>query len=111
MVGTFGLEFQVQGTLEEMNYAQGDFDKAAVQYEASIKAAQEHKLIHEEALASELAGNFFLERGQRQRSRSHLKHASECYEKWGAFVISRRIEDNTRDELARISLSQCQLHN
>lgn len=79
---------------------QGDFDKAAMHYEASIKAAKEHKFMHEEALASELAGTFFLERGQRQKSHSYLKHASECYEKWGASVANTRVEDIIQNEFA-----------
>ena len=82
----------------EMHYTLGEFDKAATKYEASIKAAQEHKFIHEQAIASERAGFFFLEGGMRQKSHSHFKHASECYEKWGATVLARRVDHRLRDE-------------
>jgi hypothetical protein len=69
-----------------------DFDKAALFYEASIKAAQEHRFIHEEAMAHELAGIFFLERGQRQMSHSYFKNSISCYQNWGAFAVVKRIE-------------------
>ena len=55
------------------------YNKAATLYEASVEAAKLHKFIHEEAIASECAGIFFLERGLRQKSLSYFKHASECF--------------------------------
>ena len=82
----------------EMHYTRGEFDEAAAKYKASIKAAQRHKFIHEEATASELAGIFFLERGLHQKSHSHFQHASECYEKWGASASAKRVEDRVREE-------------
>ena len=47
----------------EKMHTLGDFDGAASFYERSIQSAREHKFIHEEAIASELAGLFYLERG------------------------------------------------
>lgn len=69
-----------------------EFDQAAACYEASIKAAREHKFIHEEALGSELAGVFFLTIGWHEKARRHLMHSVELYKKWGAFAVSKRIE-------------------
>ena len=37
----------------------GNFDAAGPLYASSIRSAREHKLIHEEAIASELAGDLF----------------------------------------------------
>ncbi len=82
----------------EYYYTIKDFDKAALCYEASIKAAQEHRFIQEEAMAHELAGIFFLERGLRQRSHSYFKKSISCFQKWGAFAVVRRIEDFIRYE-------------
>ena len=68
-----------------------DYEKAGTQYEASIEAAKAHKFIHEEAVACELAGRFFLERDQRQKSCMYFKRSIACYEKWGALVVAKRI--------------------
>ena len=75
-----------------------DFDKAQLCYEASIKAAQEHRFIQEEAIAQELAGIFFLERGERRRSHSYFNHSLSCYQRWGAFAVVRRIGDFIQNE-------------
>lgn len=75
-----------------------DFDKAAWHYEASIKAAREHKFIHEEAIASECAGIFFLERGLRNKSQTYLRRSFECYVEWGAFAIAKRVENSIQNE-------------
>jgi len=75
-----------------------EFDKAALCYEASIKAAQEHRFIHEEAIAHELAGMFFLERGQRQMSHSYFKNSISCYQKWGANAVVRRLRSFNQTE-------------
>lgn len=69
-----------------------DFDQATVCYEASIKAACEHKFIHEEALASELAGVFFLKIGQYEKAHFYFNRSVDCYLEWGAFAVARRIE-------------------
>ena len=77
---------------------QKDYDKAAQCYEASTKAAQEHKFYQEEAIANELAGIFFLKRRNFLKSYSSLMRAMECYEKWGAHACARRIEDDMRSK-------------
>jgi len=82
----------------EMHNTRKDFHKAASCYEASIRAAQEHKFIHEEAIAIELAGIFFLDRGLHQLSLSFFEDSIECYEKWGAYAVAKRIKNRIRDE-------------
>jgi predicted ATPase len=77
-----------------------DVKKAAVCYEASIVAAREHKFIHEEGMANELAGIFYLELGSRQRSYSYFKQSVVCYQKWGASVIASRIEATIDQEFS-----------
>lgn len=73
------------------------FDKAALCYEASIRAAHQHRFVQEEAIASELAGIFFLERGLLEKSQSFFDHSMKCYQKWGAFTAVKRIEDMIRN--------------
>jgi hypothetical protein len=76
----------------EFHYSMKNSSVAATCYEASIKAAHEHKFIQEEAIANELAGLFFLEEGQRQKALSCFKQSTECYRVWGAFAIARRVQ-------------------
>ena len=66
----------------EQMHTLGDFDSAASFYERSVRSAREHKFIHEEAIASELAGIFFLEGGRREKS----------YKTWGALAVAKRVE-------------------
>ena len=70
----------------------GQFDQAEHLYVSAIRSAQEHKFIHEEACASELAGLFFYQRGFHQKSHELLMHSKKCYETWGAFAVSKRVE-------------------
>jgi len=51
-------------------------------YIRSIRSAKEHRFIHEQGIASELAGMFFYERGLHQK-------ASHCYNEWGALAVSK----------------------
>ena len=76
----------------EFHYSMNNLSMAATCYEASIKAAHDHKFIHEEAIANELAGYFFLEDGQLEKSLSFFKQSAACYRTWGAFFVARRVE-------------------
>jgi len=76
----------------EYHNTQKDYANAAICYETSIKAAQDHKHIHEEAISHELAGTFFFERGLHQKSYLFYRQSIECYKKWGANAVVRRVE-------------------
>ncbi|UKO97663.1 trifunctional serine/threonine-protein kinase/ATP-binding protein/sensor histidine kinase [Nostoc sp. UHCC 0870] len=62
----------------------GKYIEAIDYYERSIKLAKEHKFIHEEALANELAAKFYLEWGKPKIAQSYLTDAYYCYSRWGA---------------------------
>lgn len=53
-------------------------------YEEAIRLSREHRLIQNEALASELAGRFYLLRGFREIGALYLRKARDCYLRWGA---------------------------
>ena len=53
----------------------GNFDAAEPLYASSTRSACEHKFIHEEAIASELAGDLFYERGSHLESYALYMHA------------------------------------
>jgi len=67
----------------------GQFDEAESLYIESIRSAKEHRFVHEQGIASELAGMFFYERGLHQKACTFLKHSIDCYNEWGALAVSR----------------------
>lgn len=76
----------------ENMFSIGEFDGAMTMYDNAIRSAYEHKFIHEEAIASELAAIFYYERGFRQKSLSYFEHSLKSYRKWGAHAVARRVE-------------------
>lgn len=74
---------------------------AADCYDASITAARDHKFIHEEGMANELAGIFYLEQGKYQSALAYFTQSVLSYKKWGAPAIARRIEAVIEHELSR----------
>mmetsp|Transcript_13088 Transcript_13088/g.20741 ORF Transcript_13088/g.20741 Transcript_13088/m.20741 type:complete len:348 (+) Transcript_13088:3-1046(+) len=68
----------------EYHFCVGDFDTAAEQYELAIASSHNHRFMHEEAIANELAAHFQSERGMKDISIGLLQQAMRCYESWGA---------------------------
>jgi PAS domain S-box-containing protein len=60
-------------------------------YEAAIGAAREHGFIQNEAVAAELAGHFYLERGLATSGLAHLRNARARYAQWGAATKVRQL--------------------
>jgi ATP-dependent RNA helicase DDX31/DBP7 len=81
--------------LAECQYTQGEMEKAAATYEASIKSAKEHKLIHEQAVACELAGYFYKDRGDDTTAMNMFKQARKAYIEWGAIGKASLLRQNT----------------
>eukprot|EP00986_Skeletonema_menzelii_P003044 scaffold893_cov154-Skeletonema_menzelii.AAC.17 len=67
--------------------------EAAAKYRASIKSAQEHRFVHEEALALEFYGDFLRSIRRAVESKQSYANARVCYEKWGAHAIIPRLEE------------------
>ncbi|MEK1850923.1 MAG: AAA family ATPase, partial [Phyllobacterium sp.] len=53
-------------------------------YEQAIRSARDNGLIHNEALASELAARFYAACGFETNSHAHMRNARHCYLRWGA---------------------------
>ena len=70
----------------------GNFDQASLFYERALRSTREHKFINDEAIASELAGTFFCERGLSVAAEALLLHSVQCYKTWGALAVARRVE-------------------
>src|SRR5262249_3825415 len=61
-------------------------------YEQAIGSAREHGFLQNEALANELAGRFYLDRGLERNGYAHLRDAHACYALWGADAKVRQLE-------------------
>jgi predicted ATPase/signal transduction histidine kinase/CheY-like chemotaxis protein/tRNA A-37 threonylcarbamoyl transferase component Bud32 len=61
-------------------------------YEKAITGAFEHEYINEEALAYELAAQFYLERGMEKFAFTYLKEAHYRYQQWGALAKVGNLE-------------------
>eukprot|EP00581_Thalassiosira_minuscula_P027952 CAMPEP_0183753736 /NCGR_PEP_ID=MMETSP0739-20130205/3132_1 /TAXON_ID=385413 /ORGANISM="Thalassiosira miniscula, Strain CCMP1093" /LENGTH=176 /DNA_ID=CAMNT_0025990281 /DNA_START=423 /DNA_END=953 /DNA_ORIENTATION=- len=84
----------------ERMYVLGHLDHAEYFYTQSILSAHKHKFIHEEAIASDLLGEFLYERGIVEKSKSVLLHSIKCYKKWGAFAVARRVEASIQSKFS-----------
>jgi predicted ATPase/anti-anti-sigma regulatory factor len=71
----------------------GDAKRAVGLYEEAIALAREDGSPHIEALATELAGNFYKALGGTRAAQSYLKRAYQAYLHWGAFAKAAAIEE------------------
>jgi PAS domain S-box-containing protein len=53
-------------------------------YEQAIRSAKENNFVHMEAIANELAANFYMTRGFETIAHTYLRNARYCYLRWGA---------------------------
>jgi PAS domain S-box-containing protein len=61
-------------------------------YEQAARSAHENGFVHNEALANELAGRFYLGRGLEKNGYVHLRDARACYALWGAAGKVRQLD-------------------
>ncbi len=61
-------------------------------YEKAIQSAQRNDFVHNEALAHELAGRFYLDSGLEATGFAHLFQAREYYARWGADGKRRQLD-------------------
>lgn len=85
----------------EFSRLSGDNGEAMRLYESAILAAREHGFAQVEALASELGAHFYQARGARIAALAYLRGARTCYERWGAVVKVRQIDEGHPDLIER----------
>ncbi len=61
-------------------------------YDKAIRAARKYGFVHNEAIANELAGNFYAARGFEKIATTYLRDARSCYLRWGADAKVRQLE-------------------
>ena len=76
----------------EIERVQGQPLKAEHLYERAIRSAFENGFVHNEALANELAAQFYLKRGIEKVAHSYLRDARHSYLRWGADGKVRQLE-------------------
>ncbi|ETW99747.1 MAG: hypothetical protein ETSY1_13875 [Candidatus Entotheonella factor] len=62
----------------------GQYDEARAGYEAAVKSTKAHGMIHEEAIARELTGRFYLAIENPELAAFYLQGAYRAYREWGA---------------------------
>ncbi|GAB1543536.1 AAA family ATPase [Scytonema sp. NUACC21] len=72
-------------------------------YDRAITLAQENEYLNEEALAYELAGRFYLAKGQKHVARHYLQDAHYAYQRWGAIAKVKDLEARYPQFLANAS--------
>ena len=70
-------------------------------YDQAITLARKNGFPQEEALANELAGRFYLSRGQEKVAKLYLQDAHYGYQHWGAQAKVRQLEEHYPEWLAR----------
>jgi predicted ATPase/signal transduction histidine kinase/DNA-binding response OmpR family regulator/HPt (histidine-containing phosphotransfer) domain-containing protein len=70
-------------------------------YDEAIKLAAEDGFVQNEALANELAANFYRMRGFETNALAYLRNARTCYRRWGADAVVARINRDNPELEAR----------
>ncbi len=70
-------------------------------YGQAIALARQHGFLQDEALANELVGKFWLDRGEETIARLYMTKASQLYSRWGAIAKVRDLEQKYPQLLAR----------
>ncbi len=76
----------------EIDGIEGRPADAERQYEAAIQRSRRGGFLQCEALASELAGEFYSRRGLATNADAHLRNALECYERWGCVAKTKKLQ-------------------
>ena len=85
---------------------EGRLGDATEGYDRAIAASRANGFTHEEALANELACRFHLARGSRTAGRGYLLEALYAYSRWGALAKKARLEEEFRELMAGVRLTQ-----
>ena len=84
----------------------GNYDAAEPLYASSIRSAHEHRFIHEVAIASELAGDLFYERGSHLESYALYMHSIRCYIEWDALAVAMRVQSSVESKFVSENITE-----
>ena len=80
------------------NHTIGNLEEAGRLYISSIQSAREHRFIHEEAVASELTGEYLFEMGRQSEAYALYDHSIKCFEEWGAQAVVKRVKADVQSK-------------
>jgi PAS domain S-box-containing protein len=108
--------FQQKYELVEAEKARvkGEVLEAMNFYDLAIATAQKNNYIQEEALAWELAAEFYEQLGREPIAGFYRKKAHSCYYRWGALAKVQDLEDRFSDlksKTIEVSTTELQTHN
>jgi histidine kinase len=76
----------------ELLRIKGDFEKAAVLHDKAIQGASRQNFIHEEGIARELAGRFYMVQNADSLAEFYLKSSYNAFREWGAKAKLKEME-------------------
>lgn len=79
--------------MAERYFLQDNQQNAFEEYDSAIKAARDHKFVHEEGLANVAAAKCCLHYGKKKEAMIYYAQAKDCYGRWGANALVNRIEE------------------
>jgi len=87
--------FEDRATLvgAEIARLEGRVQNAQELYDKAIHEAHKHGFVHNQAIANEIAGRFYAERGYEKIAATYLRAARTCYLRWGADGKVRQLEE------------------
>ncbi|RXG86653.1 PAS domain S-box protein [Bradyrhizobium zhanjiangense] len=87
--------FEDRATLvgAEIARLEGQVQNAQELYDKAIHEAHKHGFVHNQAIANEIAGRFYAERGYEKIAATYLRAARACYLRWGADGKVRQLEE------------------
>lgn len=90
------MNFQHKYELVEAEKARilGQYWQAMEYYDRAIRGAKEHQYIQEEALANELAAEFYFSCGKEKFAHLYLTESYYGYVRWGAVAKVKQLEEN-----------------
>ena len=62
-------------------------------YEQAIRSARGNGFVHNEALAHEVAAQFYAARGFETFADAYLRNARNCYDRWGAHGKVKQLDE------------------
>ncbi len=77
----------------EIARIEGRVQHAQELYDKAIRQAHKYGFVHNQAIANEIAGRFYAERGYEKIAVTHLRAARACYLRWGADGKVRQLEE------------------
>ena len=72
-------------------------EQAMQLYDRAIQAAREYRHVNNEAIANELAAQYYLSEGHSRIAGAYMDDACRCYMRWGAYAKARQIKSRYPD--------------